>query len=101
MAHARPGDVLDRTIAYLQEVSGSGDAHVGAWMDDPDTLSGVFAAVHNGRLQELVIPNSYLELDATTLSTLINAVIINAFIEWSPAQARRTSHARATEGAAP
>jgi len=80
---AKFGEMFEQTAARYETIADGDMMVVGSWMDDPDTLSGVFAAVHNGKLIELVIPNSYLRLDATTLSTIINAVICNAFLEWA------------------
>lgn len=54
----------------------------GVWTDDPAAL-GILAVVHGGKLQELVIPDSYLQLKPIELADIINAVIVNAFLDWN------------------
>jgi hypothetical protein len=54
---------------------------LGVWTDDPAD-PGVTAVVFQGKLYSLIIPTSYLALEPDTLSDVVNAVIVNAFVEW-------------------
>jgi hypothetical protein len=62
-------------------------AAVGIWADDPAN-PGVIAIVSQGKLQELVIPDSYIRLAPQALSDLINAVVTNAYLDWNAARQR-------------
>ena len=77
-------DALQETYS-LTEYADS--CAVGVWTDDPAD-PGVTAVVFQGKLFSLVIPDSYLQLDGPTLSDIINAVIINAYIEWDSDRGR-------------
>jgi len=54
---------------------------IGVWTDDPGD-PGVTAVVFQNKLYALIIPDSYRSLAGDTISDVVNAVIMNAFIEW-------------------
>jgi hypothetical protein len=54
---------------------------IGVWTDNPSN-PGVTAIVFQGKLYALTVPDSYTSLDPVVLTDIINAVILNAFIEW-------------------
>ena len=55
---------------------------IGVYTDDPAS-PGVSAVVFQGQLYALVIPDSYLNLPPDTITNVVNAVILNAYREWS------------------
>jgi len=63
---------------------------VGVWLDDPDR-PGVSAFVNQGRLTRLVIPQAYMGMRREELEAVINAVIINAHLDASPAIRARSA----------
>ena len=75
-------DRLETFATVLEEQRHASTMAAGAWMDDPDDL-GAFAAVVQGKLVELVIPDSYLTLQTDVLESIINAVIANAYLQWA------------------
>ena len=75
-------DALDGFSATIGDRDRAMSAAVGVWADDPHN-PGVVAIVSQGTLQELVIPDSYIRLDPQALSDIINAVVVNAHLDWN------------------
>lgn len=65
---------------------------IGVWTDNPAS-PGVSAVVFQGKLYALTIPDSYTSLDGKVLTEIVNAVILNAFIEWDVDRQRLLSQA--------
>lgn len=98
--------VTDRISSAIQSVidvygaSQYADAcAVGVWADDP-AAPGCSAVVFQGKLYALIIPDSYLSMDPTELSILINSTIFNAYVEWSNDRSRLMSQASRKAGVA-
>lgn len=60
---------------------------VGIWADNPSN-PGVVAVVREGKLYALSIADSYTAMPPQDLEVIINATIINAYLEWSADRAR-------------
>lgn len=82
------GSLFDETIRRHDELSRQRSVTVGMWADDPKD-PGVTAIVSQGRLVDLTIPEAYMRLNPQTLADIVNAVIANAFFEWSPSTQAR------------
>ena len=70
-------------------VAGRRDRAVGFWVDDPKH-PGVSAFVNQGKLASLTIPQSYMGLRREELEAVVNAVIVNAFLDAAPAVRSRS-----------
>lgn len=75
-------DALQKNLKLHESMRHGKDIAVGMWADDP-TDPGVTAVVCQGKLTDLTIPETYMQLPGQTLADLVNAVIVNAFIEWN------------------
>lgn len=74
-AFTRIGDMF-RAEDYSQACA------IGVWTDDPESPS-VTAVVFQGRLYSLVVAEAWRRRDPRDLTDVVNAVLINAFAEWS------------------
>lgn len=70
---------------------------IGVWTDNPSN-PGVTAIVFQGKLYALTVPDSYTSLDSVVLTDIINAVILNAFIEWDTDRQRLMTQAANSKG---
>lgn len=77
-------------ITAVERFGGHRDKLLGFWVDDPNR-PGVSAFVQQGRLVRLIIPQSYMQLRREELEAVINAVIINAHLDASPAIRARSA----------
>lgn len=80
-------DVLAEYAASFGDRDRAGLTAAGVWADNP-AAPGVFAVVFQGKLTELVIPDSYLKLRPQELADVINAVIANAVVDIRDARRR-------------
>lgn len=65
---------------------------IGVWTDDPKS-PGITAVVFQGKLYSLVIPDAWKLRDPQELTDVVNAVLVNAYIEWSIDRARLAASA--------
>lgn len=79
---------LDKNLKLHAEMRRERSISVGMWADDPKD-PGVTAIVCQGKLVDLTIPETYMRLNPQTLADIVNAVIANAFFEWSPSTQAR------------
>ena len=90
MASDKLRDLMHKGVAKAEVRQARRDKLTGFWVDDP-LDPGVAAFVCQGRVVDLVIPDSYMTLPRQTLESIINAVIVNAYMAWSPAVQTRST----------
>lgn len=84
---ARISSAIQSVIDVYGASQYADECAVGVWADDP-AAPGCSAVVFQGKLYALVVPDSYMTMNPDELSTLINATIFNAYVEWSNDRSR-------------
>ena len=81
---------LDKMSAAYRKTDTLETSAVGVWADNPAN-PGVVAVVRDGKLQSLSIADSYIALPTADLEIIVNATIVNAYLDWSNDRARLTT----------
>lgn len=79
---------FDKVTEMYRQTDKLDTCALGVWVDDPKN-PGVCAVVRGGKLYSLLIADSYADrMSPSELELIVNATIINAYLEWSADRVR-------------